>query len=84
MKLPKLPKFTDQKGLPQIIGILFKPTDPSEGPPVPDSWDISWPGFMKRGIDRLIKEPPWKTIPQKGIKAELKKEFEVVTGHKIG
>ena len=81
MELPKLPKLAE--GLPQVIGILFEPTDPSEGPPVPGSWDISWPGFMKRGIDRLIKEPPWVTIPKYGLREELKREFEVVTGQKL-
>lgn len=67
-----------------VIRILFEPTDPKEGPPVPASWDISWPGFFKRGIERLINEPPWVTIPKYGLKEELKKEFEVVTGRKIG
>ena len=62
---------------------LLKPTPPSEGPPAPDSWDINWPGFFTRGIKRLKEEPPWKTIPEKGLKAELIKEFEVVTGRKI-
>lgn len=68
----------------KVIQILFKPTDPKEGPPVPASWDISWPGFFKRGIERLINEPPWVTIPKYGLKEELKREFEVVTGRKIG
>ncbi len=67
----------------RIAEILLKPTNPKEGPPVPSSWDISWPGFMKRGIDRLIEEPPWVTIPKYGLKEELKREFEVVTGQKI-
>jgi len=67
----------------KVIPILIKPTPPSEGPPVPASWDISWPGFLKRGIDRLIKEPPWVTIPRFGLKEELKREFEVVTGRRL-
>lgn len=66
-----------------VLEILFKPTPPSNGPPLPESFDLWWPGFMKRGIDRLIKEPPWVTIPRFGLKEELKKEFEVVTGRKI-
>jgi len=70
--------------LPIIAEILLKPTSPTKGPPLPDSFDVSWPGFMKRGINRLIKEPPWVTIPRFGLREELKREFEVVTGHKIG
>lgn len=67
----------------KVLEILIKPTEPAEGPPVPASWDLSWPGFMKRGIQRLIDEPPWETIPKYGLKEELKREFEVVTGQKI-
>lgn len=67
----------------RIAEILLKPSDPKEGPPFPDSWDISWPGFFARGIRRLIEEPPWVTIPKYGLKEELKREFEVVTGQKI-
>ena len=66
-----------------IARILLKPASPKEGPPLPDSWDISWPGFLKRAVDRLIEEPPWKTIPERGLKEELKREFEVVTGQKL-
>lgn len=66
-----------------LLMILFKPASPDEGPPLPQSFDISWPGFMKRGIERLIKEPPWVTIPKHGLKEELKREFEVVTGRKL-
>ncbi len=84
VKLPKLPGQKESQSTPlRIVEILLKPTDPKEGPPVPSSWDISWPGFMKRGIDRLIEEPPWVTIPKYGLKEELKREFEVVTGQKI-
>ena len=68
----------------RIAEILLKPSVPSEGPPLPDSWDISWPGFFRRAINRLIEEPPWVTIPKYGLKEELKREFEVVTGQKIG
>jgi len=66
-----------------IARILLKPASPKEGPPVPGSWDISWPGFLKRGVDRLITDPPWVTIPKHGLREELKREFEVVTGQKI-
>ena len=68
----------------KIAEILFKPSAPSEGPPLPASMDFSWPGFLKRSIERLIKEPPWVTIPKRGLREELKREFEVVTGRKIG
>lgn len=67
----------------RFVEILLKPTKPSEGPPLPDSLDISWPGFLKRAVDRFITEPPWVTIPKHGLKEELKREFEVVTGRKI-
>ncbi|MBA7593430.1 hypothetical protein ES703_00350 [subsurface metagenome] len=83
MGLPKLPKALESKKLTRVVEILFKPTNPSEGPPVPDSWDISWPGILKRSIERLMKEPPWVTIPKHGLREELKREFEVVTGRKL-
>ena len=67
----------------KVAEILLKPTDPGKGPPVPASWDISWPGFIRRGIERLRTEPPWKTIPKYGLREELRREFEVVTGQKI-
>lgn len=67
----------------RVAEILLKPNPPEEGPPVPDSWDISWPGFIMRGIQRLRTEPPWKTIPKHGLREELRREFEVVTGQKI-
>jgi len=66
-----------------IARILLKPADPKEGPPLPDSMDIHWPGFLKRAVDRLIEEPPWVTIPKRGLKEELRREFEVVTGQKL-
>jgi len=66
-----------------IARILLLPADPKEGPPLPDSWDVSWPGFLKRAVDRLIEEPPWETIPKRGLKEELRREFEVVTGQKL-
>lgn len=72
-----------EKDITKVVGILLKPNHPTEGPPVPASWDLSWPGFIARGVKRLIEEPPWVTIPKYGLKEELKREFEVVTGQKI-
>jgi len=66
-----------------VAKILLYPADLKEGPPLPGSMDISWPGFLKRAVDRLIEEPPWKTIPERGLKEELRREFEVVTGQKL-
>ena len=66
-----------------IARILLKPAGPKEGPPLPASMDISWPGFFTRGIKRLITDPPWVTIPKRGLREELKREFEVVTGKKL-
>ncbi|MCJ7791993.1 MAG: hypothetical protein MUP49_06280 [Dehalococcoidia bacterium] len=74
---------TKQVNALKIVEILLKPSSPKDGPPVPASWDISWPGFTKRAINRLIEEPPWKTIPKHGLLVELRKEFEVVTGQKL-
>jgi len=81
--MPELPKFIEGIKPLKALEILLKPTDPTFGPPVPESWDISWPGFIMRGIKRLIEEPPWETIPKYGLKEELKREFEVVTGKKL-
>lgn len=67
----------------EIIETLLKPASPSEGPPLPASWDASWPGFIMRAIKRLREEPPWETIPKYGLREELKREFEVVTGRKL-
>ena len=67
----------------RVAEILLKPAAPKEGPPLPASFDISWPGFLKRAVDRLIEEPPWVTIPKRGLKEELRREFEVVTGQKL-
>ena len=74
----------------RVVEILLKPNHPTEGPPVPASWDLSWPGFFTRGIKRLKEEPPWKTwpeIPKIGLKEEIKREtkamFEIITGRKI-
>ncbi|MDD5435200.1 MAG: hypothetical protein PH343_07205 [Nitrospira sp.] len=67
----------------RVAEILLKPTDPQKGPPTPASWDVSWPGFLSRSVKRLQEEPPWVTIPKYGLREELKREFEVVTGQKI-
>ena len=67
----------------KVTEILLKPTSPSKGPPAPDSWDISWPGLITRAINRVMEEPPWVTIPKYGLREELKREFEVVTGQKL-
>lgn len=66
-----------------VVKTLLKPTSPKEGPPLPESWDVSWPGFFKRAAERLRTEPPWETIPKYGLGKELKTEFEVVTGQKL-
>lgn len=63
-----------------VAKILLYPADPREGPPLPDSMDISWPGFLKRGVRRAITDPPWKGIPKYGLIEELRREFEIVTG----
>ena len=67
----------------KIAEILLKPSNPKEGPPTPASWDISWPGFITRGVKRLVDEPPWETIPKHGFKEDLRREFEIVTGSKL-
>ena len=72
-----------KKNIARVTEILLKPAVPSDGPPLPASFDISWPGFLKRAVDRLIAEPPWVTIPKRGLKEELRREFEVVTGQKL-
>ena len=66
-----------------VAQTLLRPTSPQEGPPLPGSWDVSWPGFINRAITRLREEPPWETIPKYGLRGELKKEFEVVTGQNL-
>jgi len=66
-----------------VAQTLLRPTPPDEGPPLPESWDVSWPGFFTRAIKRLREEPPWETIPKYGLREELRREFEVVTGQKL-
>ncbi len=66
------------------VQTLLKPQiDPKAGPLLPASWNVGWPGFFQRGIRRIIDEPPWKTLPQRGLKEELKREIYVVTGRKV-
>ncbi len=67
----------------RIAEILLKPASPTKGPPLPNSFDLTWPGFFKRAIIRVIEEPPWVTIPKYGLREELRREFEVVTGQKL-
>lgn len=50
---------------------------------MPSGLHVSWPAFIMRGIKRLREEPPWVTIPKYGLREELKREFEVVTGQKL-
>ena len=38
-----------------IKTLLTKPKSPTEGPPLPAGLDVSWPGFVKRGVERLKK-----------------------------
>jgi hypothetical protein len=62
---------------------LLKPSSPTKGPPLPESWNISWPGFFSRGINRITTEGvkgPYKTVREKGLKEELKREIQIVTG----
>lgn len=61
----------------------FVPSGPAGGPPLPSGLHVSWPAFIMRGIKRLREEPPWVTIPKYGLREELKREFEVVTGQKL-
>jgi hypothetical protein len=78
-----MPVTNKQATVLQIAEILLKPTSPSKGPPLPDSWDISWPGFFTRAVRRIQEEPPWVTIRKRGFTEELRREFEVLTGRKI-
>lgn len=38
-----------------VIKTLFKPASPEKGPPLPESFGVSWPGFLKKGIENLKK-----------------------------
>jgi hypothetical protein len=65
------------------IVVRLKPQDPTKGPPLPTSLDISWPGFFARGIQRITTEgvkAPYKTAKEKGLLEELKREIQIVTG----
>jgi hypothetical protein len=79
--LPPLPKaVTNSKAVRSIT-----PMPPSIGPPLPSGLDISWTGYFSRGIDRLKTEGvkgPYKTIKEKGLMAEIKRELGIVTGVK--
>jgi len=69
----------------EVIARL-QPQDPSKGPPLPNSLDISWPGFFARGIQRMSTEGvkgPYKTVQEKGFLEEIKREIQVVTGLKL-
>ncbi len=78
--LPPLPQALAIQPIVQAI----TPREPSKGPPFPEGLNISWPGFFGRAIRRAFTEPPWVTIPKKGLKEELKQEIEVVSGIRIG
>jgi hypothetical protein len=69
----------------EVIARL-QPQDPSKGPPLPNSLDISWPGFFARGIQRISTEGvkgPYKTAKEKGLFEEIKREIQVITGLKL-
>jgi hypothetical protein len=36
-----------------LLKTILKPSNPKEGPPLPESWEVSWPSFVKRGIERI-------------------------------
>ena len=75
------PSFSPGK----FLSDLLMPMTPQEGPPLPKSLGIGWPGFIGRSIDRIATEGPlgpYKTIRDKGIAAELKRELELITGGK--
>ncbi len=78
-----MPKTSEILNVAQII---LKPTAPAKGPPLPDSWDVSWPGFFTRGIKRLTTQGisgPGKTIKEKGLIEEIKQEFAILTGKRL-
>lgn len=76
---------TIQNGI-KALQVLLKPQSPASGPPLPASMNVFWPGYFSRGIDRLQTEGvkgPYKTIQDKGLMAEIKREIQVVTGVKL-
>jgi hypothetical protein len=80
--LPPLPKAIAGNKVVQSIS----PTPVTQGPPLPSFTGISWPGFITRSTQRLVSEgpaAPYKTIKQKGLMAEIKREFELITGSKL-
>jgi hypothetical protein len=69
----------------QFLADLLKPMKPEKGPPLPESLGLNWPGFIDRSINRIMTEGllgPYKTIKEKGLKEEFKRELELVTGGK--
>jgi hypothetical protein len=82
---PRLRAVPKRSSLSNFLGDLLAPTKPKEGPPLPESLGIQWPGFFGRGIQRIITEGPlsaFKTIKNKGFKEEFKRELELLTGKK--
>lgn len=78
--LPPLPRAVANASITRALS----PAEPSKGPPLPSGLDISWPGYFTRAISRLKAEPPWVTIPKRGLWEELKREIQVVTGIRLG
>jgi len=69
----------------QFLKDWLTPYSPSEGPPLPKSFGLEWPGFIGRSIQRIITEgplAPYKRIKDQGLKSEFKREIELVTGRK--
>jgi hypothetical protein len=82
--MPNVPTAKSSFSPGQVISDLLAPMTPQEGPPLPKSLGIGWPGFISRSIDRIVTEgllAPYKTIRDKGVAAELKREL-LVTGGK--
>ena len=80
--LPPLPKTVAENKVVQSIS----PTPISKGPPLPSGLNISWPAFFMRSGERLATEGlkgPYKTIKEKGLMAEIKREIGVITGAQL-
>jgi hypothetical protein len=80
--LPPLPSAIANSKIVQNIS----PRPATKGPPLPNGLSINWPSYFSRGIDRLQTEGvkgPYKTIQDKGLLAEIKREIQVVTGAKL-
>lgn len=83
--MPNVPSSKPSFSAGRVLSDLLTPMTPQEGPPLPKSLGIGWPGFISRSIDRIVTEGllgPYKTIRDKGFGAELKRELELVTGGK--